>query len=183
MRVYWVSCWRMKYFNFYCLKTNIIGGDFAEKNEFPWAALINLTYTERGHEHRCGGSLINERSATNKICLILILKVYSGSLWRPRIVWNNIPLTVTLNTFMTTSQSYLVNTYEDSKAISVICCVVQESTTCQLIQRAEHLWARLCPGRSGLILISSSGLGRERSSSTSVCWCWRLRLTLTNILI
>ena len=113
----------------------------------------------------------------------VIPKLYSGSLWRPRIVWNNIPLTVTLNTFMTTSQSYLVNTYEDSKAISVICCVVQESTTCQLIQRAEHLWARLCPGRSGLILISSSGLGRERSSSTSVCWCWRLRWTLTNILI
>ena len=45
-------------------KTNIIGGDFAEKNEFPWAALINLTYTELGQTYRCGGSLINDRSVS-----------------------------------------------------------------------------------------------------------------------
>ena len=43
-------------------KTNIVGGDFAEKNEFPWAALLHLTSSEVGLSYRCGGTLINDRS-------------------------------------------------------------------------------------------------------------------------
>ena len=43
-------------------KTNIVGGDFAEKNEFPWAALLHLTSSEAGLSYRCGGTLINDRS-------------------------------------------------------------------------------------------------------------------------
>ena len=33
----------------------------AEKNEFPWAALLNLKSSETGYTSRCGGSLISDR--------------------------------------------------------------------------------------------------------------------------
>ena len=43
------------------VETNIIGGEMAEKNEFPWVALLNLTSTRSGLTYRCGATLINER--------------------------------------------------------------------------------------------------------------------------
>lgn len=43
------------------VETNIIGGEFAEKNEFPWVALLNLTSSSSGLSYRCGATLINER--------------------------------------------------------------------------------------------------------------------------
>ena len=36
-------------------------GEFAEVNEFPWAALLNLSSSENGETSRCGGSLISDR--------------------------------------------------------------------------------------------------------------------------
>ena len=41
---------------------NIVGGDFADVNEFKWAALLNLSSSENGETNRCGGSLISDRS-------------------------------------------------------------------------------------------------------------------------
>ena len=40
---------------------NIVGGEFTEVNEFPWAALLNLSSSENGRTNRCGGSLITDR--------------------------------------------------------------------------------------------------------------------------
>ena len=36
-------------------------GEFTEVNEFPWAALLNLSSSENGETSRCGGSLISDR--------------------------------------------------------------------------------------------------------------------------
>ena len=38
-----------------------MGGEFAEVNEFPWAALLNISSSENGETNRCGGSLISDR--------------------------------------------------------------------------------------------------------------------------
>ena len=38
-----------------------MGGEFAEVNEFPWAALLSLNYSGNGTTVRCGGSLISDR--------------------------------------------------------------------------------------------------------------------------
>ena len=38
-----------------------MGGEFAKVNEFPWAALLNLSSSENGATSRCGGSLISDR--------------------------------------------------------------------------------------------------------------------------
>ena len=38
-----------------------MGGQFAEVNEFPWAAYLSLRSTESGATGRCGGSLISDR--------------------------------------------------------------------------------------------------------------------------
>ena len=38
-----------------------MGGEFSEINEFPWAALLNLSSSENGATSRCGGSLISDR--------------------------------------------------------------------------------------------------------------------------
>ena len=40
---------------------NIVGGDYAVVNEFPWVALLNLSSSENGATARCGGSLISDR--------------------------------------------------------------------------------------------------------------------------
>jgi len=41
----------------------IAGGEVAEINEFPWAALLEIKdqSTNKGHTFRCGGTLINDR--------------------------------------------------------------------------------------------------------------------------
>ena len=39
----------------------ILGGQFAEVNEFPWAAYLSLRSTESGATAFCGGSLISDR--------------------------------------------------------------------------------------------------------------------------
>ena len=39
----------------------VVGGEFAEVNEFPWAALLSLNYSGNGATARCGGSLISDR--------------------------------------------------------------------------------------------------------------------------
>ena len=41
--------------------TRATGGEFAEVNEFPWAALLNLSSTESNKTVRCGGTLIKDR--------------------------------------------------------------------------------------------------------------------------
>ena len=38
-----------------------IGGEEADVNEFPWAALLELRSSETNRESRCGGSLISDR--------------------------------------------------------------------------------------------------------------------------
>ena len=40
---------------------NIVGGNYAVVNEFPWVALLNLSSSENGATARCGGSLISDR--------------------------------------------------------------------------------------------------------------------------
>ena len=39
--------------------TRIAGGKFAEVNEFPWAALLEIK--AGGNPLRCGGTLVNDR--------------------------------------------------------------------------------------------------------------------------
>ena len=39
----------------------IIGGQYATKGEFPWAAFIQLRSSSTGTSARCAGSLINDR--------------------------------------------------------------------------------------------------------------------------
>ena len=41
--------------------TRATGGEFADVNEFPWAALLNLSSTESNQTVRCGGTLIKDR--------------------------------------------------------------------------------------------------------------------------
>ena len=41
------------------LQTRIIGGGPAEKNEFPWAALLYITVG--GDKLLCGGTLVSDR--------------------------------------------------------------------------------------------------------------------------
>ena len=47
----------------------IIGGKEAVVNEFPWAALLQIG---KNGQFECGGSLINDRLATNFIYFLLI---------------------------------------------------------------------------------------------------------------
>ena len=42
-------------------QATILGGQFAEVNEFPWAAYLSLRSTESGATGRCGGSLVSDR--------------------------------------------------------------------------------------------------------------------------
>ena len=42
-------------------QATIIGGQFAEVNEFPWAAYLSLRSTETGDTGWCGGSLVSDR--------------------------------------------------------------------------------------------------------------------------
>ena len=55
----------LNYISFYILfllfQPTVIGGDFTEINEYPWAALLNLKNLEKGSTARCGGSLISDR--------------------------------------------------------------------------------------------------------------------------
>ena len=47
----------------------IVGGKEAVVNEFPWAALLRIG---KNGQFECGGSLINDRLATNFIYFLLI---------------------------------------------------------------------------------------------------------------
>jgi len=51
-----LSCKNCGYRNFFTSQEKIIGGEVADENEFPWAALLLIDHSER-----CGGSLINDR--------------------------------------------------------------------------------------------------------------------------
>ena len=41
--------------------TRISGGEEAEINEFPWAALLEIKRNGRRNIERCGGTLINDK--------------------------------------------------------------------------------------------------------------------------
>ena len=47
--------------NFDFSQETIIGGQYAKKGEFPWAAFIQLRSSTTGYSERCAGSLINDR--------------------------------------------------------------------------------------------------------------------------
>ena len=47
--------------NFDLSQGTIIGGQYAKKGEFPWAAFIQLRSSTTGTSARCAGSLINDR--------------------------------------------------------------------------------------------------------------------------
>merc|ERR550539_1392952 len=42
-------------------RKRVVGGEFVQVNEFPWAALLSLTNSEDEDTARCGGSLISDR--------------------------------------------------------------------------------------------------------------------------
>ena len=47
--------------NFDLSQGTIIGGQYAKKGEFPWAAFIHLRSSSTGASSRCAGSLVNDR--------------------------------------------------------------------------------------------------------------------------
>ena len=53
----------------------VVGGNFVEPNEFPWAALLNLSSSENGRTNRCGGSLVSDRFSYLNVSRIIDMVV------------------------------------------------------------------------------------------------------------
>ena len=73
----------MKCFN---SQLNSIGGEEAEENEFPWAALLVLRSSETNRTNRCGGTLI---SSQHVLTAAHCLKEFSNK-GEVNVVWDDI---------------------------------------------------------------------------------------------
>ena len=78
--------------NKYISQSTVLGGQTAEKNEFPWAALLHLKSSETGYSSRCGGSLISDRWSLEVIRHVLTFCNCADTSWqRPtvsrRMLW------------------------------------------------------------------------------------------------